>query len=167
VTAQQQYAAMNPDASHGVKYAQKFKSTPGKTDGLYWAKAENEKSGPFGPLVAEANPENNSGNQGAVLHPYHGYYFRVLTRQGKSAPGGGMNYMDHGDLTKGFALVAYPAYWDRSGIMTFIVNQNAQVFQRNLGEKSSRVAGAMKEYNPDSNWAAVSDSGMVNAVSEK
>jgi Protein of unknown function (DUF2950) len=166
VAAQQQYASLNPDASHGVKYAQKFKSSPGKMDGLYWA-AENEKPSPFGPLVAEANAEGYVGNKGTGPHPFHGYYFRILTRQGKAAPGGSMNYMNHSDLTMGFALVAYPAQWDRSGVMTFIVNQKAQVFQQNLGEKTSRIAGAMKEYNPDRNWALVSDTGVVSSVTEK
>jgi hypothetical protein len=166
VTAQQQYASMNADASKGVRYAQKFKSTLGKMDGLYWA-AENEKPSPFGPLVAEANAEGYVGNKGTGPHPFHGYFFRILTRQGEAAPGGSMNYMNHSDLTMGFALVAYPAHWDRSGIMTFIVNQKAQVFQQNLGEKTSRIAGALKEYNPDKDWKLVSDTGLVSAVSEK
>jgi hypothetical protein len=166
VTAQQQYAEMNPDASRDVKYARKFKSTSGKMDGLYWASAENEKTSLFGPLVAEADADGYAENKGSGPHPYHGYYFRVLTRQGKTAPGGSMNYMDHYDLTKGFALVAYPAHWDKSGIMTFIVNQKAQVYQQNLGEKTLRIAEAMKEYNPDKNWTPVSDTGMVNTVSE-
>ncbi len=91
--------------------------------------------------------------------PFHGYYFRVLTRQGKAASGGKMNYISHGNLTKGFALVAYPAHWDHSGIMTFIVNQDGKVFQKNLGEKSFRIAGAMKEYNPDAEWTLVQDEG--------
>jgi hypothetical protein len=168
VTAQQQYAATKgPDASQGVKYAQKFKSTFGKTDGLFWTSAENEKASPFGPLVAEANAEGYVGNKGAGPHPFHGYYFRILTRQGNAAPGGSMNYMNHSELTMGFALVAYPAIWDQSGIMTFIVNQKAQVFQKNLGEKTSRIARTMKEYNPDSEWTLVSDTGVVSAVSEK
>ena len=99
--------------------------------------------------------------------PFHGYYFRVLTRQGKAASGGKMNYISHGNLTKGFALVAYPAHWDYSGIMTFIVNQDGKVFQRNFGEKTSQIAGAMDEYNPDSEWMLVQDEGVLNAVSEK
>ena len=165
VTAQQQYASMNPDASQGVKYAQKFKSTPGKMDGLYWASADNIKASPFGPLVAEA--EGCVRNKGTGPQPFHGYYFKVLTRQGKAAPGGSMNYLSHGNLTMGFALVAYPAHWDKSGIMTFIVNQKAEVFQRNLGEETSRIAGAMKEYNPDSEWTLVNDEGVKSAVSEK
>jgi len=167
VTAQQQYSAMNPDASQGIKYAQKFKSTPGQKDGLYWSSADNERTSPFGPLVAEANAEGYIGNKKSGPHPFHGYCFRIITKQWKAAPDGKMNYMDHGNLTKGFALVAYPVHWDQSGIMTFIVNQKGQVFQRNLGEKTSRIAAAINEYNPDSEWTLVKDEGVVGAVSEK
>jgi hypothetical protein len=167
VAAQRQYASANPDASGGVKYAQKFKSTPGKKDGLYWPSADNEPASPFGPLVAEAHAEGYVSHSGRGPHPFHGYYFRILTRQGKDAPGGKATYLSHGNLTGGFALVAYPENWDQSGIMTFIVNQDGKVFQRNFGEKTSRIAGAMKEYNPDSEWTAVQDAGVESAVSEK
>ena len=165
--AQRQYASANPAASGGATYAQKFKSTPGKKDGLYWPSAENEPASPFGPLVAEAHAEGYVQNKGTGPHPFHGYYFRILTQQGKAAPGGKMNYMSRGNLTGGFALVAYPEHWDQSGIMTFIVNQDGKVFQRNLGEKTSRIAGAIKEYNPDSEWTLVQDQGVLSAVSEK
>ena len=167
VAAQRQYASANPDAAGGVKYAQKFKSTPGKKDGLYWPSAENEPASPFGPLVAEAHAEGYVKNTGTGPHPFHGYYFRILTRQGQAAPGGKMNYLSKGALTGGFALVAYPEHWDQSGIMTFIVNQDGKVFQRNLGEKTSRIAQAMKEYNPDGEWTLVPDEGVPSAVSEK
>jgi hypothetical protein len=167
VTAQRQYASANPDAGGGTKYAQKFKSTPGMKDGLYWPAAENEPASPFGPAVAEAQAEGYGTHKGKGLHPFHGYYFRILTRQGKAAPGGRMDYMSHGNLTEGFALVAYPENWDRSGIMTFIVNQDGKVFQRNLGTRTSEVAAAMKEYNPDSKWTLVPDEGVPSAVSEK
>jgi hypothetical protein len=167
VAAQRQYASANADAGGEAKYAQKFKSTPGKKDGLYWPSAENEPASPFGPLVAEAHAEGYGQTGGKGPHPFHGYYFRILTRQGKAAPGGKMNYMSHGNLTGGFALVAYPQYWDQSGIMTFIVNQDGTVFQRNFGEKTSRMGRAMKEYNPDSEWTVVKDEGVLRAVSEK
>ena len=163
VKAQQQYAGMDTD----THYAQKFKSSPGKKDGLYWQASENEPASPFGPLVAEAHAEGYVHHSGSGPHPFHGYYFRILTRQGKDAPGGKMNYMTHGTLTKGFALVAYPEHWDKSGIMTFIVNQDGKVYQRNFGEKTSRIAGTMKEYNPDSEWELASDDGVASAVSEK
>jgi hypothetical protein len=167
VAAQRQYANANPKVGGGAKYAQKFKSTPGMKDGLYWPSAENEPASPFGPLVAEAHAAGYGQNKGAGPQPFHGYYFRILTRQGKAAPGGKMNYMSEGALAGGFALVAYPEHWDQSGIMTFIVNQDGKVFQRNFGEKTSRIAGAMKEYNPDSEWTLVQDEGVLSAVSEK
>lgn len=167
VAAQRQYASANPDASGGAKYAQKFKSTPGKKDGLYWPAAENEPASPFGPLVAEAHAEGYGKTRGMGPKPFHGYYFRILTRQGKAAPGGKMNYLNHVNLTAGFALVAYPEHWDQSGIMTFTVNQDGKVFQRNLGENTLRIAPAMKEYNPDNQWALVPDEGVLSAVSEK
>ena len=167
VVAQRQYSSAHLYAGTGAKYAQKFKSTSGKKDGLYWPSAENELASPFGPLVAEAHAEGYTRNKGRGPHPFHGYYFRILTRQGKSAPGGEMNYISHGNLTKGFALVAYPEHWDHSGIMTFIVNQDGKVFQRNFGEKTPRIAVAMKEYNPDIEWTLVQDEGILNAVCEK
>ncbi len=167
VTAQQQYASANPKVGGGANYAQKFKSTPGKKDGLYWPAAENEPASPFGPLLAEAHAEGYGKNTGAGPHPFHGYCFRILTRQGEAASGGKMDYMSEGILAGGFALVAYPEHWDQSGIMTFIVNQDGKVFQRNLGDKTSRIAEAMKEYNPDREWTLVQDGGVSSAVSEK
>jgi hypothetical protein len=118
-------------------------------------------------LVAEAHAEGYVQHKGTGPHPFHGYYFRILTRQGEAAPGGKMNYLSDGNLTAGFALVAYPEHWDQSGIMTFIVNQDGKVYQRNFGEKTARIAVAMKEYNPDSEWTLVTDEGVFGAVSEK
>jgi len=167
VTAQQQFARANPAPAGGATYAQKLKSTPGKHDGLYWPAAASEPASPFGPLVAEAEAEGYTPKKGVVAHLFHGYYFRILTRQGPAAPGGKLDYLSHGNLTGGFALVAYPALWDQSGIMTFIVNQDGKVFQRNLAQRTSRIARVMTEYNPDSNWTLVKDEGVVGAVSEK
>jgi hypothetical protein len=164
VAAQRQYAGANSEAT---KYAQKFKSTAGMKDGLYWPAVGEEPASPFGPLVAQAHLEGFGPKMGTGVKPFHGYYFRILTCQGKDAPGGKMNYMSGGNLTGGFALVAYPEHWDRSGIMTFIVNQDGKVYQRNLGEKTSQIAGAMKEYNPDSEWTLVQDEGVKSAASEK
>jgi hypothetical protein len=116
-------------------------------------------------LVAEAQAEGYVVHKkGTGPHPFHGYYFRILTRQGSAASGGSMDYLNQGELTGGFALVAYPEHWDRSGIMTFIVNQDGKVFQQNLGEDTSRIAGAMKEYNPDSAWTPVKDEGISSAA---
>ncbi|HUD46290.1 MAG TPA: DUF2950 domain-containing protein [Candidatus Baltobacteraceae bacterium] len=166
VAAQRQYAGTNADGS--MTYARKFKSSPGKKDGLYWPAADNEPASPFGPLVAEAHAEGYVSHESSTgPHPFHGYYFRILTRQGDAAPGGKMNYIQHGNMTGGFALVAYPEHWDKSGIMTFIVNQDGKVYQRNFDEKTSRIAGRMKEYNPDADWTLVDDQGVMDAVSEK
>jgi hypothetical protein len=167
VTAQRQYASVNPVAGEGVKYAQRLKSTPGMKDGLYWPAAANEPASPFGQLVAEAHAEGYGANQDAGPHPFHGYYFRILTQQGKAAPGEKRDYMSHGDLTGGFALVAYPEIWDQSGIMTFIVNQDGKIYQQDLGAKTSQIAGAMKEYNPDNQWTLAQDVGVLSVVSEK
>ena len=167
VTAQRQYASANPAIGGVVTYAQKFKSTPGKKDGLSWPATQNETASPFGPLVAEAHAEGYVSHHGTGPHPFHGYYFRILTRQGEAAPGGKVDYMSDGNLTGGFALVAYPEHWDQSGIMTFIVNQDGKVYQRNLGKKSSRMAVAMQEYNPDSEWTLVREEGVTGAVTEK
>jgi len=165
VIAQRQYAGMSSGSGAEVKYARHLKSTPGKKDGLYWPAATNEPRSPFGSLVAEAQAEGYVVHKkGTGPHPFHGYYFRILTRQGSAASGGSMDYLNQGELTGGFALVAYPEHWDRSGIMTFIVNQDGKVFQQNLGEDTSRIAGAMKEYNPDSAWTPVKDEGISSAA---
>jgi len=164
VTAQLQYARL---AGEGSNYALKFKSTPGQKDGLYWPVSENEAASPFGPLVAEAHAEGYITHKSAGPHPFHGYYFKILTRQGEAASGGDMDYMSGGKLTGGFALVAYPEHWDQSGIMTFIVNQDGKVYQRNFAEKTAWIAGAMKDYNPDNDWTPVPDEGVLSAVSEK
>jgi hypothetical protein len=140
VKAQKQYADMIPKVGGGANYAQKFKSTPGKRDGLYWPTTANEPASPFGPLVAEAHAEGYGNNKGAGPHPFHGYYFRILTRQGKDVPPGKMSYVNEGVLAGGFALVAYPEHWDKSGIMTFIVNQDGKVYQQNLGEGTAKIA---------------------------
>jgi hypothetical protein len=107
-----------------------------KKDGLYWAAANNEPASPFGPLVAEAQAEGYViHKKGTGPHPFHGYYFRILTRQGEAAPGGKMSYLSEGAMTKGFALVAYPEHWDQSGVMTFIVNQDGKVSSEILAKK--------------------------------
>jgi Protein of unknown function (DUF2950) len=161
VAAQRQFAAMN-----GGVYAQKFKSSEGKRDGLYWPSADNEPPSVFGRLVAEADEEGYSGGKGP--QPFHGYYFRILTRQGVDAPGGKMDYMsDGGGLKNGFALVAWPQEWDQSGVMTFIVNQDGKVYQSNLGDKTARIASKIREYNPDDRWELVQDEGIRDVILEK
>ena len=160
VTAQQQFAAMN-----GGVYAQKFKSSDGKRDGLYWPSAENEPTSVFGRLVAEADAEGYSGGKGP--QPFHGYFFRILTRQGPDAPGGKKDYKSDGCLKNGFALVAWPQQWDQSGVMTFIVNQDGKVYQTSFGDKTSRIASKIREYNPDDRWQLVQDEGLRDVILEK
>jgi hypothetical protein len=161
VTAQRLYAKLNPEGGTGLEYARHLKSNPGKKDGLYWPVAAGEPLSPFGSLVAEAQAEGYViHKKGTGPHPFHGYYFRILTRQGSAAPGGSMDYLQQGRLRGGFALVAYPERWDESGVMTFIVNQDGNVFQQNLGVDTSTIAGAMTEYNPDNEWTLVRDDGL-------
>jgi len=161
VIAQRRYAQMNPQGVDGVEYARYLKSTPGTKDGLYWPVAPGQPRSPFGSLVADAQAEGYVlPKKGTGPHPFHGYYFRILTRQGDAATGGRMDYLDQGQLRKGFALVAYPVRWDESGVMTFIVNQEGRVFQQNLGADTLVIAGAMKEYNPDNEWTLVQDAGL-------
>jgi hypothetical protein len=156
VEAQREYASEDRAGDGVLKYAQKLMSTPGKKDGLYWEPAENEGLSPFGPLVAEAREEGYGQNHQKGRHqPFHGYLFKILTAQGAAAPGGPYNYIINGNMIAGFALIAYPAHWGESGIMTFIVNQNGMVYQCNLGEKSTDLAAAITEFNPDSQWTAV------------
>jgi hypothetical protein len=138
------------------EYAQKLISTPGTQDGLYWETAADEEPSPLGPLVAYARKESYSPKQGTST-PFHGYYFKILTRQGASAPGGAYNYIINGNMIAGFALVAYPATWGNSGVMTFVVNQEGRVYQKDLGARTAEIAGAMTEYNPDSTWTLAHD----------
>lgn len=154
-----------------AEYAQKFLSSPGKHDGLYWETAEDENPSPLGKLIAAASAEGygtspNSGDAAGKggpeksqpafeRAPYHGYYFKILTRQGPSAPGGRYSYIINGNMIGGYALVAYPDKWGNSGGMTFIINQQGRVYQKNLGANTAKLASAMTEYNPDPSWKLV------------
>ena len=163
VNAQREFARMNDGM-----YAQKFNSTPGKKDGLYWPTKAGEPPSPFDAQVAQAHMEGYGGRHSTGLHAYHGYYFRVLTGQGAAAPGGDKDYLTKDNKLKdGFALVAYPEKWGQSGVMTFTVNQDGKVYQQDLGEKTDRIAARMKEYNPDQNWALVSDEGIPYTASSQ
>jgi len=140
-------------ASRFHEYAQRFRSTPGKQDGLYWDDADGAHPSPMGPLVVAANAEGypaHGDGEGPI--PYHGYFFRMLTAQGAHAPGGAKSYLKDGKLTGGFALVAWPADHGSSGVMTFLVNQQGVVFQKDLGEKTDEIARAMTAYDPDDSW---------------
>ena len=133
-------------------YAQKFISDTGKKNGLYWETKEGEGQSPMGPLMAKAAKE---GYTGRALSPYHGYYYKILKAQGKHASGGAYSYVVKGMMMGGFALVAYPAEYGSSGIMTFIVNQEGVVYQKDLGKKTKKIAEAMTLYDPDETWQQV------------
>jgi hypothetical protein len=155
VEAQRVYASKDRDGDEVLEFAQKFMSTADKKDGLYWPLDLDGEMSPLGPLVAEAQEEGYGrklSQVNAAPNPYHGYFFKILTQQGSSAPGGKYNYIINGNMIGGFALVAWPAEYGESGIMTFIVNQQGRVYQKNLGPKTAKVAAAMKEYNPDNTW---------------
>jgi hypothetical protein len=141
VAAQKEYSAEHNE------YAQKVFSEQGQQDGLYW-KASGDHLSPIGPLVAAAVVERDA----SAPTPYRGYYYRILTRSGKSAPGGAKSYVANGKMSGGFAFLAYPAEYRSSGVMTFIVGEDGAVYQKDLGKKTEAVAKAMKEYNPDSSW---------------
>ncbi len=154
VDAQREYALKDRDGL--LAYAQKFVSDSGKKDGLYWEAKEGDEQSPLGPLVAAAQEQGYTGRQsGDKPVPYHGYYYRILKAQGKHARGGSYDYVIKGKMIGGFALVAYPARYGSSGIMTFIVNHDGVVYQKDLGENSEKAALGMKLFNPDSTWEKV------------
>jgi hypothetical protein len=151
VDAENEYADKDRGAGPGV-YAQRIVSSPGKKDGLYWP-ADGDQS-PLGELAAEASAEGYKVGSGEP-QPYHGYYYRILTQQGSNAPGGEMDYVINGKMIGGFALVAYPADYGNSGVMTFLVNHNGIVYQKDLGERTESIAKRMKSFNPDQTWKKV------------
>jgi hypothetical protein len=153
VRAQNEHASTPRDS--GVKtYAQKFVSTPGKKDGLYWPASDKRDESPLGQTIAAAG-DHSTGQQPA--RSWWGYYFRILTAQGKAAPDGARSYIAGGSMVGGFALVAYPVAYGTTGIMTFIVDRDGRVYQKDLGEKTDEIAAAMKAYDPDATWKVVPD----------
>lgn len=130
-------------------YAQRFVSTQGQHDGLYWVTAPGETESPLGPLAA------TMPNGTLPKEAYHGYHYRILTAQGSHAKGGAQNYVENGEMTKGFGLIASPAEYGKTGVMSFIVNQDGQVYQKNLGPQSARAAAAVKSFDPDDSWQPV------------
>jgi DUF2950 family protein len=166
------YTESDWDHDGVAEYAQRLYSTPGKHDGLYWETAEDDKPSPLGKLVASARAEGygpktetpdadakgGSKESDAVSEdraPYHGYFFKILARQGAAAPGGKYAYIINGNMIAGHALVAYPDKWGSSGVMTFIINQQGRVFEKNLGPNTAKIAAALNEYNPDPSWKLV------------
>ena len=156
VDAQRTYFEQSKQGGGAGEYAQLLASTPGQHDGLYWAAADGEPDSPLGPLVAQAVEDGYPGDiEAGRQMPYQGYYFRVLKAQGPDAPGGAKNYLEDGRMTGGFALVAWPATFGSSGIMTFQVNQDGVVFQKDLGKGTATAATAMTQFDPDLTWARV------------
>jgi len=144
-------------ASQHNEYAQKIFSDEGQHDGLYWKAADGEPKSPIGPLVASAVAEGYPKDQNGSPTPFRGYVYRILSRQGKAAPGGAKNYIVNGKMTEGFAFVAYPAEYRSSGVMTFIVGADGVVHQKDLGKKTEAHAKDWTEYNPDSTWQKVEE----------
>jgi len=156
LAAQREYASEDRAGDGVLRFAQKLRSSPGQKDGLYWPAAPDEDPSPFGPFIAEVHAEGYGGKTAeGQPQPFHGYRFRILTAQGASAPGGAYDYIINGNMIAGFALVAYPAYWGESGVMTFVVNQWGKVYERNLGPESADLAAAMTDFDPDQDWTAV------------
>ena len=154
VDAEREYAIKDRNRDGLLEYAQKLASDPGKKNGLYWDAKQGEPQSPLGPIMVQARGEGYQGRPSNSPSPYHGYYFRLLTAQGKDAPSGARSYLWRGKMIFGFALIAYPAEYGNSGVMSFIVNHDGNVFQKNLGANTAAIARSMKEYNPDKTWTA-------------
>ena len=151
IDAQREYASRDRDGDGVLQYALRLGSTPGQHDGLYWPAdaAKGEEPSPFGPLVAESAAYLKGHKEGDA---YRGYHFRILTRQGKHAPGGAYNYVINGRMIAGFAMVAYPARYGDSGVMTFIVSNNGKIYERDLGGSSTAIGAALTTFDPGPGW---------------
>ena len=163
VDAQHDYASADHNRDGVPEYARKLVSSPGKQDGLYWPTKPGEPESPLGPLVTRATAEgygqgSKAGKSGKGPTPYHGYYFRLLTGQGPHAKGGAMDYVVRGWMIGGYAAIAYPAKYDNSGVMTFIVNQDGVVYQKGLGPQTATLARGIKRFDPGPGWAPTSPS---------
>ena len=156
VRAQQLYARAGHDGKPAGLYARTLASDPSKQNGLYWPAARGQRRSPLGDLVAQAAADARAATaSGQQPSPFHGYYFRILTAQGPAAPGGASDYMAGGELSRGFALVAWPARYDATGVMTFVVNQEGVVRERDLGPAADGSGTSVTVYDPDASWTAV------------
>lgn len=155
VDAQNDYSEKDHGAGVGA-YAQRIVSQPGKKDGLYWPAAAGEEASPLGELVAEATAQGYRVGGGRA--PFHGYYYKILTKQGPNVPGGELDYVVRGKMIGGFGLVAYPAEYGNSGVMTFVVNHAGTVYQKDLGPQTPRLAERIASFNPDQTWKKVDTS---------
>lgn len=152
VQAQREYASADRDGDSVLEYAQKIASADGVKDGLYWSPDLDGTISPLGPLVAEAQAVGYRKDAAGQPQPFNGYYFRILTRQGKHAPGGAYDYIINGNMIGGFALIAWPAEYDETGVMTFMVNQQGRVYQKDLGPQTEKLVESLKSYDPDNSW---------------
>ena len=159
VDAQEEYRALNPEGTGA--YAEKFFSDPQRKNGLYWPTQSTETASPLGPLVVAAAGEGYERGTVEEPAPYHGYRYRILTGQGASAPGGARSYFVDGHMTGGFAVVAWPAEYGNSGIMTFLIDRFGVVYERDLGENTAEIAGAMRTFDPDADWRVFVDEDSV------
>jgi Protein of unknown function (DUF2950) len=155
VEAQQDYAATAHDDKPASLYAQKFSSTPGKQDGLYWKSDDPDDLSPLGELAAEAASDGYRSADAGQPTPFQGYFFRILTSQGKAANRGARSYIVDGEMRNGFAMIAFPAAYGASGVMTFIVNQDGVVYQKDLGSDTAKLAAEISQFDPDSGWTKV------------
>jgi hypothetical protein len=151
--AQNEFAEMRKDKNGMPIYAQQIISSPNQKDGLYWPAAEGQEESPLGEAVAAATGQGY--RVGGPRAPYHGYYYKILTRQGPTAPGGAIDYVVRGSMIGGFALVAYPAEYGNSGVMTFLVNHKGDVLEKDLGQGTAKIAAGMTSFNPDDTWKRV------------
>lgn len=152
VDAQREYYLRNPQGDKLLHYAQRFLSTNGKRDGLYWRARASEPPSPLGPVFAAARAEGYAKDSSGKPYPYHGYFYRILKGQGPDARGGAYDYVAQSRMIGGFALIAYPAEYGNSGVMTFIVNHDGTVYQKDLGPESGRLARKISKFNPDTTW---------------
>jgi hypothetical protein len=152
VDAQLAYAAEDRDGDEVLEYAQRIASTPGQRDGLYWAPEAGGETSPLGPLVAAADLEYRRAGE-----PYHGYFFRILARQGANPPGGAYDYVINGNMIAGFALLAWPAAYGESGVMTFVVSHQGKLFEQDLGPDTAKLTAAMTAYDSDAGWEEVAE----------
>jgi hypothetical protein len=158
VDAQREYAMKDRDGDKILEYARRFRSEAGKKNGLYWEAKPGEEQSPLGPLAAQAQGAGYSAQgpgAGQTAVPYYGYYYKILEGQGKNASGGAYSYVVNGNMMGGFGLVAFPAEYGNSGVMTFMVNHEGKVFQKDLGATTRAIAQGMKEFDPDKSWTEV------------
>jgi hypothetical protein len=153
--AQIEYFSQAHNHSSVYQFAQKFVSDDGKQNGLYWKATDDQQESPLGPLAADASADGYGGGSQPTPQPFHGYFYRMITKQGGHAAGGAKNYIVNGNMTGGFAILAYPAEYRNSGVMTLMINQDGTVYEKDLGAQTADLAKAITEFNPDATWKPV------------